>query len=614
MTAAHDATRRAFLQAILEAPDDDTPRLVFADWLDENGEPERAEFIRAQCRSATLPRLHPERVLLEWRARRLLERHRRRRRPGSGPLPFPEAARTAPVGPQPDRPAGRRGSPGPLRRPGRLRRRVNQPSLSARHGRGYPVSLIPNPYAETFMPPRTPSGVELPEPRPVLAGLLADARDHPDDDGPRLVLADWLQDQPSEVDRARGEFVRIQCEIARIASQDVRFADLMLREEHLHTPRYYGEANRDSELKRLAGKLPRLAELLERQNELQKRYENVWLDVLRQQVRDHRFWRGLVRVEMEGRDFHIRLMSAIGASENACWLQRLHFRNARGDVGRVFGCPLLAHLHELSFDWALGSSGLAALLASPHLGQLTSLGLRYGGLGDAGVEALVGKAPLPRLTRLDLGNNQLGPRGAAALARADFLGRLRCLRLNDNQLGAAGVQALAASPHLGSLEILNLGHNAMDQSGLAALAGSESLTGLRVLGLAQNYLTIGGLATLLTWPGLDQLTVLDLSGNWLDRSGVAAFAASPRVANLTALELSSTHLGPAEAEILAASPHLAGLCVLVLTQNQLGVEGARALADSPHLGGLVLLRVYRNDVGEEGIKLLRERFGDRLVT
>jgi uncharacterized protein (TIGR02996 family) len=40
----------AFRTAILETPDDDTPRLVFADWLDENGQPDRAAFIRCQCR------------------------------------------------------------------------------------------------------------------------------------------------------------------------------------------------------------------------------------------------------------------------------------------------------------------------------------------------------------------------------------------------------------------------------------------------------------------------------------------------------------------------------------------------------------------------------------
>lgn len=46
--------RDAFLRAICENPDDDTPRLVFADWLQEHGEDERAEFIRLQCEAARL--------------------------------------------------------------------------------------------------------------------------------------------------------------------------------------------------------------------------------------------------------------------------------------------------------------------------------------------------------------------------------------------------------------------------------------------------------------------------------------------------------------------------------------------------------------------------------
>jgi uncharacterized protein (TIGR02996 family) len=44
----------AFLQAIFEKPDDDRPRLLYADWLDENGDTERAEFIRIQCALASL--------------------------------------------------------------------------------------------------------------------------------------------------------------------------------------------------------------------------------------------------------------------------------------------------------------------------------------------------------------------------------------------------------------------------------------------------------------------------------------------------------------------------------------------------------------------------------
>jgi uncharacterized protein (TIGR02996 family) len=38
----------ALLAAILAHPDEDTPRLMYADWLQENGQPERAEFIRLQ--------------------------------------------------------------------------------------------------------------------------------------------------------------------------------------------------------------------------------------------------------------------------------------------------------------------------------------------------------------------------------------------------------------------------------------------------------------------------------------------------------------------------------------------------------------------------------------
>jgi uncharacterized protein (TIGR02996 family) len=44
--------REAFLKAIAAVPDDDTARLAFADWLDEHGDPDRAEFVRLQIRRA----------------------------------------------------------------------------------------------------------------------------------------------------------------------------------------------------------------------------------------------------------------------------------------------------------------------------------------------------------------------------------------------------------------------------------------------------------------------------------------------------------------------------------------------------------------------------------
>jgi uncharacterized protein (TIGR02996 family) len=41
-----------FLKAILDNPDDDAVRLVYADWLEEQGNPDRAEFIRLQINFA----------------------------------------------------------------------------------------------------------------------------------------------------------------------------------------------------------------------------------------------------------------------------------------------------------------------------------------------------------------------------------------------------------------------------------------------------------------------------------------------------------------------------------------------------------------------------------
>src|SRR5690348_9304066 len=45
----------AFLRSILADPDSDTPRLVYADWLEEQGNP-RGTFIRLQCARAKLTR------------------------------------------------------------------------------------------------------------------------------------------------------------------------------------------------------------------------------------------------------------------------------------------------------------------------------------------------------------------------------------------------------------------------------------------------------------------------------------------------------------------------------------------------------------------------------
>ncbi|HTU91215.1 MAG TPA: TIGR02996 domain-containing protein [Gemmataceae bacterium] len=65
----------AFIQAIRETPADDAPRLIFADWLEEHGQADRAEFIRVQCRLARLSDEEPDQPILLPRAEGLLRKH-----------------------------------------------------------------------------------------------------------------------------------------------------------------------------------------------------------------------------------------------------------------------------------------------------------------------------------------------------------------------------------------------------------------------------------------------------------------------------------------------------------------------------------------------------------
>ncbi len=67
----------ALLSAILAQPDEDVPRLAYADWLDEHGDQlarVRAEFVRVQIALAGLP-TNARDLDLEARAKRLLEEH-----------------------------------------------------------------------------------------------------------------------------------------------------------------------------------------------------------------------------------------------------------------------------------------------------------------------------------------------------------------------------------------------------------------------------------------------------------------------------------------------------------------------------------------------------------
>lgn len=57
-------------------------------------------------------------------------------------------------------------------------------------------------------------------PRPELLSLLARCKEAPEDEASHLVLADWLDEHGNESDRARAEFVRLQCAFSRLRRYD----------------------------------------------------------------------------------------------------------------------------------------------------------------------------------------------------------------------------------------------------------------------------------------------------------------------------------------------------------------------------------------------------------
>lgn len=59
-----DCEREALLADVLAEPASDVPRLIYADWLDENGEASRAEFIRVQIELAEAK--HWNHGIVDW--------------------------------------------------------------------------------------------------------------------------------------------------------------------------------------------------------------------------------------------------------------------------------------------------------------------------------------------------------------------------------------------------------------------------------------------------------------------------------------------------------------------------------------------------------------------
>lgn len=384
--------------------------------------------------------------------------------------------------------------------------------------------------------------------------FLQRIRAYPDDDGPRLVFADWLEEQGDP----RAEFIRVQIALAQLDAEDAAGGERPHRQER--------EGRR--------------AELVRRDRELLDAHEEKWTASFRRFATRPIFRRGFVEeVNVDA-------------------------QNLLRHANELFAAGPLRHIHLLDID----SRMLPAVLQCPFLSRLSALTIHASYVGEALARAVARSEHLANLKRLDLSRNRFGPEAASYLASSAALARLEELRLGDNEFGESGARALAASPHLGSLRVLELRGNRVGPAGAEALAASERLAALERLGLAENDVGAPRIQSTGRVHELLRIAVLDLSHNGIGPAGLLAIlnraSGTPGApVRLRELDLGDNDLGDAGARVLAACPHLTALRGLVLARCGVGEDGARALAQSQPLRELVSLDLVGNNaIGDAGFR------------
>jgi len=258
-------------------------------------------------------------------------------------------------------------------------------------------------------------------------GFLSAVADAYDDDAPRLLYADWLDERGDP----RGEFIRIQCLLA---------------------------SGKDE------------AELLRRQSKLLEAHRNKWLaDVPMPQVGigsesgiDGQFERGFITIN----HYYPGHSEYTLTSDQFCNLPlcvlplnpNFIAMNAE-DARKILSNPRIIIPQRISIDWRsvwrqdfIREEGAEAIAnAAPNMLNLKHLSLCTQYIGDAGFKSIMeAKFPIaqgerhPKLTRLDVSGNQITDKGMGYLADSPFY-HLKELNVSNNLITNAGVKTFVGS-------------------------------------------------------------------------------------------------------------------------------------------------------------------------
>jgi uncharacterized protein (TIGR02996 family) len=312
--------------------------------------------------------------------------------------------------------------------------------------------------------------------------FLADIREHPDDDVPRLVFADWLEDHGDEPDRA--DLIRVQCRLARLLTEGAAADDLARRDQ-----------------------------------QLTERLTRSWLAPLWRLVDTFELRRGFVaRVVVQAPQLIEQgevIVRLAPVAELAVVFRQQHLED-------LVTCPHLAHVARLEArDGGVGDAGAALLGRCPYLGRLEALLLHRCGISEHGLVDLL-RLDLSALKVLNLGANPLGDAGLERLCDTPALAGLERLSLGVSELHLPAARALVGSRYLHRLVDLSLGANYLEDEAVEWLAAAAHLASLWRLDLRNNEFRAAGARALVRSRHLERLRFLDVSGN---RLGDAARAA-----------------------------------------------------------------------------------------
>jgi uncharacterized protein (TIGR02996 family) len=471
---------RGFLEAILARPDDDTPRLIYADWLEEQGDTERAEFIRVQILRASLPEWDRRQVRLAIRERELSKQHYK----WNAELPDIKGVTWMWY---------RRG----------FMAQATFASFTALASRGADCWAAAPIETVSVSWPRPRDSVECSEPinglrELKITGRLVNERD-----------LERLADSPL---------------LSTLRTLDIRDSGLgvsgfrrLMASPHpgkltaLRVP-YNSIGNSGIAALFDAASLNSLGELDLSEADSYGRYDED-PNVTSTGLVALAGWPGLARLrslKLSGNDVQADGLRALLRSPLCAGLKELALRDNRlnGQAVREFGD---AHkdLRLETLDLAenlLGDLGAAYLASAPCLRELKVLDLERCEMPVSAARQLATATFRDSLRRLNVNSNSFGPEGLDALFEQNPV-ELHTLRIAHNDLGDTGIEHLAASPASDTLLELDLDNNGLGDDAVRALAASNHLRYLLILRIKSNRITKPALEALRSSPLGQRLAV-----------------------------------------------------------------------------------------------------------